>query len=243
MTDAVAGQSPPEASADGFWNGIAAATFASEAEVELKLVIPLLHALGYADNDIEPKSAVRFFYGKQGRPHEADFIAFAAAPHGRNTSLLVVETKHPSESLELGKDQAESYAMWARAPLYLLTNGVRTQLWQMQSAFEASLVLEIQQTSMASVRGRIEALLRKQSVIALCDSLKLKVITFESIDVSAYLDARVQLLRRQGETQWVERTLRQAGREGKISSKGLFNFHTFGGKNVLQKLRQYGIEL
>jgi hypothetical protein len=35
-----------------------AATFANDAEVEIRVVLPLLHALGYEDSDIHPKYPV-----------------------------------------------------------------------------------------------------------------------------------------------------------------------------------------
>ena len=41
-----------------FWNGVPSGPFANEADVEIRVVLPLLHALGYEDSDIHPKYPV-----------------------------------------------------------------------------------------------------------------------------------------------------------------------------------------
>ena len=78
-----------------------------EGNVELRLIIPLLHALGYEDEDIHAKYPVIFQQGRRGRKPEADFVCFYGALHNRDTSLLVVEAKKPGEALRDGKAQSE----------------------------------------------------------------------------------------------------------------------------------------
>lgn len=77
--------------ADSFWARVSGATFANEADVEVKLVLPLLEALRYRADDIAAKYSVVFQEGRRGRKHEADFVVFDGPRHDRDTSLLVVE--------------------------------------------------------------------------------------------------------------------------------------------------------
>jgi hypothetical protein len=80
-----------------FWSDIAGKDLRGEGNVELRLVIPLLHALGYEDDDIDSKYPVIFQEGRLGRKPEADFVCFHGPLHNRDTSLLVVEAKRPGE--------------------------------------------------------------------------------------------------------------------------------------------------
>ena len=68
------------------------------------------------NSDIEPKFPGIFQEGK-GRKHEADFVVFSGPPHNKDTSLIVVEAKAPSESLKDARCQAELYAFNLRTPL------------------------------------------------------------------------------------------------------------------------------
>src|SRR5271156_4001935 len=103
-----------------FWSSTSKADLRGEGNVELRLVIPLIHALGYEDDDIDSKFPVVFQEGRLGRKPEADFVCFCGPLHNRDTSLLVVEVKAPGEALSSGKAQGESYASNLRTPLLLL---------------------------------------------------------------------------------------------------------------------------
>ena len=105
-----------------FWNDIPT-RYTNEADVEVRLVLPLLHALGYEPNDIAPKYPVEFREGRVGRKPEADFVCFSGPLHNRDTSLVVAEAKRPGEALPDGKAQGEFYAANLRSPLLFLTNG------------------------------------------------------------------------------------------------------------------------
>ena len=103
-----------------FWSDVRT-SFTSEADVELCLVIPLLHALGYQTQDVAPKYPVEFQEGRVGRKPEADFVCLYTC----DASLVVVEAKKPGEALPDGKLQGESYAYacrklnpvsWSREP-------------------------------------------------------------------------------------------------------------------------------
>ena len=90
-----------------FWDKLPIKDLTSESDVELRLVEPLLRALGYEDDDIAPKYPVEFQEGRVGRRPEADYVCFAGPLKNRDTSLLVVEAKKPGEALPPGKAQGE----------------------------------------------------------------------------------------------------------------------------------------
>jgi hypothetical protein len=101
-----------------FWANVDSLQFTNEASVETRLVLPLLNALGYEASDIEPKPPITFQEGRVGRKPEADFLVYHGPLRDRDTSLIVVEAKRPTESLGGAKRQAESYAFNTRAPFF-----------------------------------------------------------------------------------------------------------------------------
>lgn len=107
------------------WSKISKADLRGAGNVELRFVIPLLHALGYEDDDIDAKYPVVFQEGCLGRKPEADFVCFYGPSHDRDTSLLVIEAKKPGEDLSDGKAQGESYAANLRAPTSRLSTSRR----------------------------------------------------------------------------------------------------------------------
>jgi hypothetical protein len=154
------------ANKDQFWNEISRQTFENEAEVETRLILPLLDALGYAAEDIRPKYPVIFQEGRRGRNPEADFAVFGEKPHCRATSLIAVEAKSPDEELGDGKAQGESYAANLRTPLFIITNGKRLEIWQLQLTTESELALQCQVSDLPTRRGDIEGLLAKDAAMA-----------------------------------------------------------------------------
>ncbi len=176
-----------------FWRDIpTAGELRGEGNVELRLVIPLLHALGYEDEDIDPKYPVIFQQGRVGRRPEADFVCFYGSLHNRDTSLLVVEAKKPGEALSDGKEQGKFYANNLRAPLLLLTNGEALEVWQLQATKESERVLTVSVALMASERGKIERLLGKAAVYDYCRELSVKTILEASGDYSRYETAELK---------------------------------------------------
>ena len=91
-----------------FWSSVQDLTFENEGDVETRLVLPLLRALGYNDSDIGAKVPIVFQQGKKGRRHEADFVVYDGPVRNTKTSLLVLEAKGPNESLSTGTNQGES---------------------------------------------------------------------------------------------------------------------------------------
>ena len=88
-----------------FWDKLPIKDVTSEADVELRLVEPMLRALGYEDDDIAAKYPVEFREGRVGRRPETDYVCFAGPLKNRDTSLLVVEAKKPGEALAPRKAQ------------------------------------------------------------------------------------------------------------------------------------------
>lgn len=167
-------------------------TFTNEAEVENRLIIPLLDLLGYTNNDIRPKYPVVFREGRQGRNPEADFVVFAGPEHSRNTSLLVVEAKHPNESISDAKGQGESYAANLRAPFLLVTNGRNLELWQLQASFDSDCVFS---SPVKDLPGRFEELHRlvwKEAATEHKGSLRQRSIADVANDFGKYLDSELR---------------------------------------------------
>jgi hypothetical protein len=128
---------------DDFWTAIPDPKLLdSEANVEHRLVLPMLHALGYQSDDIESKYPVEFQQGRVGRKPEADFVCFDGLIRNRTNTLLVVEVKASHEPLGQAKAQGESYAQNLRAPFLVVTNGLTLEIWQIQITLESSCVLQ-----------------------------------------------------------------------------------------------------
>jgi hypothetical protein len=190
-----------------FWSDTPRADLRGEANVELRLVIPLLHALGYDDDDIDSKFPVVFQEGQLGRKPEADFVCFYGPLHNRDTSLLVVEAKKLGEALPNGKAQGESYAANLRVPLLLLTNGATLEVWQLQTTQESACVLNIPVSSLAAERGNIERLLGKAAVYDYCRSFHVKTILEASVDYGRFETAELRRILRHEPS--IVRTLRR----------------------------------
>jgi hypothetical protein len=192
-----------------FWDELPIKDLTSEADVELRLVEPLLRAIGYEDDDIAAKYPVEFQEGRVGRRPEADYVCFAGPLKNRDTSLLVVEAKKPGEALPAGKAQGESYARNLLTPVLVLTNGESLEIWQLQPAQESVRVLNIPVASLLAERGRIEQLLGKAALVVYCRSLAFKTILEASTDYGAYETAELKRTARHSTS--VERTLQRAG--------------------------------
>lgn len=212
-----------------FWDDIATADYRGEGNVELRLVIPLLHALGYEPEDIDSKYPVLFQEGRTGRKPEADFACFYGPLHNRDTSLLVVEAKKPSEPLPDGKAQGESYAANLRAPLLLLTNGERLEIWQLQATQESIRVLNIPVSSMKAERGKIEQLCSKAAVRDYCRRFHVKTILEASADYGPYETAELKrILKREASISRTVRQLADGGQQRNTQTDRLLSDYTSG---------------
>ncbi len=206
------GPTPVYAKMNEFWNSVPPSTFTNEADVEHQLVLPLLYALGYATTDIVPKYPVEFRQGRRrGRKPEADFVCFNGTPHNRNSSLLVVETKRPNESLADGKEQGESYAVNLRAPVLVMTDGQQFQAWQMQTTKESEKVIDIAVADLITNRGKLESLLSKQALVSLCERLSVESFVKTAAQHKEYVAA--EMARISKDQQFINRTLRYRSTE------------------------------
>ena len=171
---------------DKFWETGADLTSANEAEVEQKVVMPLLLALGHSSGDIRPKHPVIIQKGR-GRNREADFVVFYGPPHNKDSALITVEAKTPGESFEKAREQAESYATAIGTPLMLITDGRDLEIWQLQPVATSERLLRCSLRTLAAHRGSIEAALAKEAVYAYCQSLRHRNAIWVTSDLSAYV--------------------------------------------------------
>ena len=199
-----------------FWDELPVSNFANEAEVEFRLIEPLLRALGFESEDIAPKFRVIFQEGRGGRPHEADFVCFSGPLRNKDTSLLVVEAKRPGESLSDAKTQGESYAANLRAPLLALTNGETFEIWQTQLTSESICLLNEPVSGLLQHRSTIERTLSKAAIIAYCRSLASKTILEASQDFGTY--ETVELKRISSRLNSIDRTLKRIDAPGSNGS-------------------------
>jgi hypothetical protein len=175
-----------------FLDTISDANINNEAEVETNLVSPLLELLGYSRDDIRPKYPVVFREGRQGRKPETDFAVFAGPEHSKSTSLLVVEAKHPDESLDSGKDQGESYAANLRAPFLILTNGRDFELWQLQASYESECVFSSPVNDLAGRFDELYGLIWKEAAVRYKSVLRQRSIIEVANDFQSYFDSELR---------------------------------------------------
>jgi hypothetical protein len=196
---------------NSFWDSLPPSTFVNEADVEHQLVLPLLYALGYETKEIVPKYPVEFREGRRGRKPEADFVCFNGTVQDRDSSLLVVETKAPNESLTGGKEQGESYAANLRAPVLVMTNGGRFEAWQLQSTRESEKVIDVAVADLIATRGKLESLLSKKALVKLCERLNVKSFAKSAAQHKEYVAAEYARISKAKES--INRTLRHSGME------------------------------
>jgi hypothetical protein len=194
-----------------FWNNLPPGPFANEAAVETHLVVPMLRALGYDDTDIAPKYPVVFREGRSGRKPEADYVCFDGPVHNQDTSLLVIEVKAPGEPLPKGKEQGESYVASLRAPVLLLTDGLKLEIWQFQWTRQSEKVLDIPIDALSANRGAIEQWVSKSALIDYSTSLKVTSLTQLAADCGRYKDS--ELKRTAEYASSISRTLRSSASE------------------------------
>lgn len=174
---------------EDFWHDVAGLTFGNEADVETRLVLPLLAALGYARDEIVAKPGIIFQEGRRGRKPEADYIVYAGSDLDTRQALIVVEAKRPSEDTEAAKRQAESYAFAVRAPFVLVTDGISLELWQWQPSRMSENIFREAVADLAMHRGWIERLLSREAAINHARNLDLLSVAALAQDLSPYRTA------------------------------------------------------
>lgn len=190
--------------------------FLNEAAVELRVIYPLLLRLGYAPDDIVPKYPIVFQQGRRGRKPEADFVVFSEVPHGRKTSLIVVEAKKPGEPIADAKEQAESYQHAIRAPFSLIVDGSSLEVWQYQPTDESTRVFTIDLKDIEAEYGQLSLILSKAAAVDHSKMLRKPSVAVRIKDWTDYVDAELDRLDAFGP--FVERTLFVGQAERQVSS-------------------------
>lgn len=102
--------------------------YRNEVEVEVLFIAPLVDYLGFAADQVDLRVAVSVQVGRQSVTGYADWVLWDP-DHSR--PLVIVEAKAPGEPLNGAvQSQARSYAFALGAPLFLLTNGSRLQIYR-----------------------------------------------------------------------------------------------------------------
>jgi len=147
-----ASQGPLESAiADPWFDEIMRKAFASEKEVEIRFIIPLLHRLGYGEDDRSDGYPVEIFEGVRKTTKEADFVLFDGVERSKDTALMVVEAKASGKHLQDYIGQARTYAIWLGTPYYLVTNGGDIRVFLYRSAIESD--VEVLAGSRQNLRG------------------------------------------------------------------------------------------
>jgi len=94
-------------------------TLRNEKEVEKNLLFPLFRdTLGYPEESLEWGKRVPITFGRETRIKEADLVA----SHGQRP-VVTVEAKSPTETVQSGISQVDSYAFRLETPFSVVTNG------------------------------------------------------------------------------------------------------------------------
>lgn len=165
-----------------------------EADVEQRLLLPLMRALGFGDEEITSKPPITFQTGRKGRKHEADFIVHHGPTLSVDTSLLVIEAKAPNADMDSGRRQAESYAHATRAPFLLLCDGTQLEIWQMHVSQVSYRAFACPVHALRRNRGAIERLIARRAAIAHCRTLNYKSLDAAADDVSRYISHELERL-------------------------------------------------
>ncbi|WP_448167736.1 type I restriction enzyme HsdR N-terminal domain-containing protein [Burkholderia ambifaria] len=165
---------------------------ANEAKVEHDFIVPILAALGYDNEHIAPKHPVIFQAGRSGRPNEADFAVFDSNARELLNCLMVVEAKRPKESFTDAQVQAESYAMYLRALVYLVTDGLSLEIWQFNMGRRSELAFKCEVKDLLANQAKIEALLRRENLLNYRARFREPSMPDVAWDISSYLDAELK---------------------------------------------------
>ncbi len=102
--------------------------YRNEFEVEVKFIAPLLDYLGFAPGQVDLRVNVSVQVGRNTATGTADWVLRSP---DRSRPLVIIEAKAPGQSLNGAvQSQARSYAFALGAPMFLLTNGSRLQIYR-----------------------------------------------------------------------------------------------------------------
>jgi len=89
----------------------ALAALHNESDVEQFFILPLLNDLGYSPDYVETKASIREVTvgkGKKKKSYIPDYLAYTA--RSKVKPVLIVDAKHPDETVEAGVNDAQLYA-------------------------------------------------------------------------------------------------------------------------------------
>lgn len=132
--------SPPSSRIDAldpWFDEIARKEFATEKEVEIRFIVPLLERLGYSEDDRADGFPIEIVVGTKRTMTEADFVLFDGRNRSMDNALLVIEAKRTTKRVKDFISQARSYAMFMGTPYYMVTNGDDILVFHYQSPLEA----------------------------------------------------------------------------------------------------------
>lgn len=105
-----------------------ALTYRNEVEVEAKFIAPLVTYLGFTPSQVDLRVSVAVQVGRDARNGVADWLLWSP-DHSR--VVAVVEAKRPKDTLNGAvQGQARSYAFALGAPMFLIANGYRLQIYR-----------------------------------------------------------------------------------------------------------------
>ena len=125
----------PTWNADGWFDKITQMDLRTEKEVEIKFIVPLLHRLGYTDDDRYDGMPVPAANGSRETTLVIDFALFNVSNLDLlNQPLLTVEAKREgrlSKQRELlnAHNQAKSYCLWTQCDFFMVTDSRTIQVF------------------------------------------------------------------------------------------------------------------
>lgn len=112
--------------------------FRNEFEVEVKFIAPLLDYLGFAPGQVDLRVPISVQVGRNTATGTADWVLWTP---GHTSPIVVIEAKAPGQPLNGAvQSQARSYAFALGAPMFLLTNGSRLQIYRRGVQFDQLVV-------------------------------------------------------------------------------------------------------
>jgi hypothetical protein len=181
--------------------GFAGANVVSETDVRTRIAVPLFQHLGYSDSQKAEEFPIYGHAGGTPLPAKhADILYFNSDEHHLHRkrqhrdwvsdhTLLVVELKNPSEPMEEAQGQAQYYALWARVPIYVITNGRELAVYRLQSNLKDELELSASMEELTQQWARLERLLRPDAILRYCAQNSLKVDGLRATNYADYLKA------------------------------------------------------
>lgn len=117
---------------ESWFTEIQIATYASELEVEIKYIYPMMRFLGYGLQDIRMRVEVIVRVGRNDVRGIADWVVYKDSH-----PMIVVEAKAVQQGLDANvQEQARSYCFALNVPMYLLTNGREVKLYKRGVGFD-----------------------------------------------------------------------------------------------------------